>query len=138
MQLEYLDLYLIHWPVTGIPGPKVTPSLEETWAAMEELVREGLVRSIGVSNFSIKKIRQLLKVATIRPAVVQVRGLVQVSTYVIAVCLTVIVNVNLVSKPPFISTQIHCSRLRSTRTGEMSGSANGVSSMVCTSLRFLL
>lgn len=72
LRLDYLDLYLIHWPVTGIPGPELAPSLEETWAAMEQLVRDGLVKAIGVSNFSVAKLRRLLKCATIKPAVVQV------------------------------------------------------------------
>jgi len=54
-------------------GPEVVPPFNETWAAMESLVDRGLVRSIGVSNFSPEKIQTLLKTARIRPAVNQVR-----------------------------------------------------------------
>eukprot|EP00877_Chromochloris_zofingiensis_P006838 jgi/Chrzof1/2407/Cz11g14080.t1 len=74
LQLQYLDLYLVHWPVTGRPGPEVSPPLAETWSAVADLVREGLVRAIGVSNFSIKKLKELMTHATIKPAVVQVEG----------------------------------------------------------------
>eukprot|EP00891_Asterochloris_glomerata_P005337 jgi/Astpho2/5337/Aster-05888 len=71
LQLEYLDLYLIHWPVTA--GDKMMdPPIQDTWEAMEKLVDEGLVKSIGVSNFSCKKLGDLLKVARIKPAVDQV------------------------------------------------------------------
>ncbi|DBA83612.1 TPA: hypothetical protein ACH3X1_006179 [Trebouxia sp. C0004] len=72
LQLEYLDLYLIHWPNSEEAGPEVVPPFNETWAAMESLVDRGLVRSIGVSNFSPEKIQTLLKTARIRPAVNQV------------------------------------------------------------------
>lgn len=72
LRLTYLDLYLIHWPVTGIPGPALTPSLRDTWDAMEGLVREGLVRAIGMSNFSARKMEEVMQHATIQPAVCQV------------------------------------------------------------------
>ena len=76
LQLDYLDLYLIHWPVTsdGPPGPELNPPLQETWQAMERLVDQGLARQIGVSNFSIKKVKDLLSYARIKPAVNQVEG----------------------------------------------------------------
>lgn len=48
-QASYLDLYLIHWPVTGSVGPEVHPSLADTWRAMEELVAKGLVRLCGAA-----------------------------------------------------------------------------------------
>ncbi|KAL4443567.1 hypothetical protein ABPG75_011304 [Micractinium tetrahymenae] len=72
LRLDYLDLYMIHWPVTGNIGPEVKPSIQETWQAMEGLVREGLVRSIGVSNFGVKKLADILSYAAIPPAVCQV------------------------------------------------------------------
>jgi len=72
LKLEYLDLYLIHWPVTGNTGDEVKPSLEETWRAMESLVKEGLVRSIGTSNFSAKKLQEIVGYAEIQPSVCQV------------------------------------------------------------------
>ena len=74
LKLDYLDLFLIHWPVTGRPGKQADPPLSETWAAMERLVDEGLVRSIGVSNFSAKKLEGLLAECTIRPAVNQIEA----------------------------------------------------------------
>ncbi|KDD76806.1 aldo-keto reductase, partial [Helicosporidium sp. ATCC 50920] len=74
LQLDYLDLYMVHWPVTGIAGPEIRPSLEETWSAMEALVSEGLVRSLGVSNFGRRKLERLLACARIPPAVLQVEA----------------------------------------------------------------
>ncbi|XP_061344071.1 NAD(P)H-dependent 6'-deoxychalcone synthase-like [Gastrolobium bilobum] len=81
LQLEYLDLFLIHWPITTKPG-KVTYPIEVSeilefdmkgvWASMEECQRLGLTKAIGVSNFSIKKLEKLLPLATIPPAVNQV------------------------------------------------------------------
>jgi len=72
LQLEYLDNYLIHWPQTFNEGPEVQPPIQETWQAMEKLVDEGLVRSIGLSNFSVKKVAAVLAYARIKPAIVQV------------------------------------------------------------------
>ncbi|PSC70237.1 low CO2-induced aldose reductase isoform B [Micractinium conductrix] len=72
--LDHLDLYLMHWPVTGRPGPAVDPPLSDTWRAMEGLVRSGLARSIGVSNFSVKKLEGVLAGAQIPPAVNQVEA----------------------------------------------------------------
>ncbi|XP_054819367.1 NAD(P)H-dependent 6'-deoxychalcone synthase-like [Prosopis cineraria] len=81
LQLEYLDLFLIHWPVSAKPG-KVTYPIEQSelvpfdmkgvWAAMEECQKLGLTKAIGVSNFSCKKLQNLLSFATIPPAVNQV------------------------------------------------------------------
>ncbi len=72
LQLAYLDLYLIHWPCTNNEHEILTPSIQETWLAMEALVSKGLVRSIGVSNFSGKRLRAMKAYATIFPAVNQV------------------------------------------------------------------
>jgi len=47
-------------------------TIEETWKAMEELVRKGKVRSIGVSNYNVTRLEQILKIAEIPPAVLQV------------------------------------------------------------------
>lgn len=63
LQLDYIDLYLMHWPNADIPS---------TWKAMEKLVDTGKVRAIGVSNFSVKKLQDLLKYAKVLPAVNQV------------------------------------------------------------------
>lgn len=62
--LEYLDLYLIHWPVPEL--------LRDTWRAMEQLLGEGRVRSIGVCNFLEPHLEELLSFATTPPAVDQV------------------------------------------------------------------
>ena len=60
-------------PTSVKAGPKVDPPFEETWAALEKCVEEGLIRSIGVSNFSPEKIESsILPMAKIRPAVNQV------------------------------------------------------------------
>ncbi|KAF5022674.1 hypothetical protein F66182_5222 [Fusarium sp. NRRL 66182] len=69
LAIEYLDLYLIHWPVAFVPGTKELDdtSIVDTWLAMEELVRAGLTRHIGISNFAPKDIKKILDVATIRP-----------------------------------------------------------------------
>ena len=82
LKLTYLDLYLIHWPEAwdpseeGIPDkPKIdtTVTLKDTWQAMEALVEEGLVKSIGVSNFSLAQVESLIaEGAKIKPAVNQI------------------------------------------------------------------
>ena len=81
LQLEYLDLYLIHWPIAFTPGKGESPfdkqdlmpmDFKSVWAAMEECQRLGLTKSIGVSNFSCKKLENLLSFATIPPSVNQV------------------------------------------------------------------
>ena len=70
--LDYLDLYLIHWPLAWKRGTigaiDVFASLEATWRAMETLVDEGLVKSIGVSNFGKTLLRQLFGFCRIRPS----------------------------------------------------------------------
>ncbi|XP_041123900.1 aldo-keto reductase family 1 member B1 isoform X2 [Polyodon spathula] len=84
LQLDYVDLYLIHFPVAlqriddeffpmkdGKVLTKDTDYLD-TWKAMESLVSKGLVKSIGVSNFNILQLERLLSVARIPPAVNQV------------------------------------------------------------------
>ncbi|GAA4108297.1 aldo/keto reductase [Aquimarina addita] len=63
LQLEYLDLYLIHWPVQGI--------YKETWSALEKLYKEKRVRAIGVSNFMQHHLEDLMKTASIVPMVNQ-------------------------------------------------------------------
>ncbi|OME69275.1 glyoxal reductase [Paenibacillus odorifer] len=62
--LEYLDLYLIHWPVKG--------KYKETWRALETLYKEGRVKAIGVSNFQIHHLEEVMKDAEIKPMVNQV------------------------------------------------------------------
>ncbi|MFU1796410.1 aldo/keto reductase [Paenibacillus azoreducens] len=62
--LEYLDLYLIHWPVEG--------KYKEAWRALETLYKEGRVKAIGVSNFQIHHLENLMKDAEIKPVINQV------------------------------------------------------------------
>jgi len=66
LDTSYLDLYLIHWPNPSVP-------LKETFKALEELVSEGKVRSVGVSNFDVSLLRDALEVAGIPVTVDQVR-----------------------------------------------------------------
>jgi D-xylose reductase len=93
LQLDYLDLYLVHFPIAlkyvpfvdryppgwffdpGATHPKMEPvpvSICETWAAVEELQRAGLARNIGVCNFNCALLRDLLSYASIPPSVLQV------------------------------------------------------------------
>ena len=65
--LEYLDLYLIHWP-----APKRGLLYVDSWKAMEKLKNDGLVRSIGVCNFHTHHIDEILKVAEHKPVLNQV------------------------------------------------------------------
>ncbi|KAB5584343.1 hypothetical protein PHYPO_G00106350 [Pangasianodon hypophthalmus] len=86
LKLEYLDLYLIHWPYGFQRGDIAFPRQEDgtllyddidykvTWAAMEKLVEKGLVRAIGLSNFNSRQINDILSVANIKPTVLQVEG----------------------------------------------------------------
>lgn len=62
--LEYLDLYLVHWPVKG--------KYVDTWKALEKLYQDGKVRAIGVSNFQIHHLQDILEVAEVKPMVNQV------------------------------------------------------------------
>ncbi|OEL26876.1 Non-functional NADPH-dependent codeinone reductase 2 [Dichanthelium oligosanthes] len=71
--LDYLDLFLVHWPVAADENKKLVPfDMEGVWRAMEECHRLGLARSIGVSNFSSAKMSRLLSFAAVPPAVNQV------------------------------------------------------------------
>ncbi|CAG9810428.1 unnamed protein product [Chironomus riparius] len=85
LQLDYVDLYLIHWPMSyKEDGDKLFPldangefidggaDFVDTWKAMEELVDSGLVRSIGVSNFNARMIDRVLKNSRITPVTNQV------------------------------------------------------------------
>jgi alcohol dehydrogenase (NADP+) len=83
LSLAYLDLYLIHWPIAVKPGARSPLSaadflsaaeapLQATWEGMEAAVHAGLARHIGVSNFSVKKLRELIGQCKIKPEVDQV------------------------------------------------------------------
>ena len=81
LQLDYLDLYLIHWPVPNYHPPKcdvntrnpnakpyIHDNYMNTWRQMESLVEKGLVKRIGTSNMTIPKLKLLLRDAKIKPA----------------------------------------------------------------------
>ncbi|KAJ7401461.1 hypothetical protein BTVI_95819 [Pitangus sulphuratus] len=70
--VEYLDLYLMHWPDADVPGKSNREVRAETWRAMEELYEKGLCKSIGVSNFLISHLEQLKEDCGITPHVNQV------------------------------------------------------------------
>ena len=72
LNTDYLDLYLIHWPLPD-PEYKDWKQLDkETWRAMEELYQAGKVRAIGLSNFLPHHIDNILEDCTVRPAVDQI------------------------------------------------------------------
>ncbi len=64
LHLDYIDLYLIHWPVKG--------KYIETWKALEKLYQEGKVKAIGVSNFQVHHLKDLVANSTEKPVVNQV------------------------------------------------------------------
>ena len=84
--VDYVDLYLIHWPVAFAAGEKWFPLTEEgvfrlsgvhfgeTWKAMEKLVKTGKTKAIGVSNFNVQKLKQLLDGSSVVPAVNQIEA----------------------------------------------------------------
>ena len=85
LQLDYLDLYLIHWPVVFKQGvilpekaedfrPLDEGPLVETWKAMEDCFLEGLCQHLGVSNFSQKKLAHLLDSGSVKPEVNQIEA----------------------------------------------------------------
>jgi D-xylose reductase len=95
LQLDYLDLYLVHFPIAlryvpieerypagwffdpSDPKPHMVPDrvpIADTWGAMERLVDEGLVKAIGVSNFGTSLIRDVLSYCRIKPSVLQVES----------------------------------------------------------------
>ncbi|XP_036216518.1 aldo-keto reductase family 1 member B1 isoform X1 [Bactrocera oleae] len=84
LRLDYLDLYLIHWPMGYKEGGALFPNDDlgkvqysdvdyvDTWKAMEKLVEAGLVKSIGISNFNKRQVERVLEVATIAPVTNQI------------------------------------------------------------------
>lgn len=87
LQLDYIDLYLIHTPFAFQPGDNPDPrdadgnviydtgvKLLDTWGAVEELAREGRCRAIGLSDVGLDKLKEVCEAATIKPAVVHVES----------------------------------------------------------------
>ena len=85
LQLDYLDLYLMHWPLAfkktvGLASPESEADfvsmtevpVEDTWQAMQECAKQGLVKNLGVSNFSVSKLQHLIDATNIIPAMNQV------------------------------------------------------------------
>ncbi|KAJ7756152.1 Aldo/keto reductase [Mycena metata] len=76
LNVSYIDLYLMHWPQASIDGktlgPEEHPTYIETWKETEKLVQTGRVKTLGVSNFSIKTLEHLLPHCEIIPATNQV------------------------------------------------------------------
>lgn len=87
LKLDYLDAYLIHTPYAFLPGEELDPrdengqviydaevSLIETWRALEELVDSGRCGSIGLSDITLDKLKEIVASARIKPAIVQVEA----------------------------------------------------------------
>src|SRR4051794_36851162 len=87
LQVDYADCYLIHTPFAFQPGDEQDPrdehgqviydsgvTLVETWQALERLVDDGQCKSIGLSDITLEKLREIVAVARIKPAVVQVES----------------------------------------------------------------
>ena len=87
LQLDYVDLYLIHTPFAFQPGDEQDPrdangnviydkgvTLQDTWRALEGLVDEGKCKAIGLSDVSLENVREIVEAARIKPAVVHVES----------------------------------------------------------------
>src|SRR3984885_2259779 len=87
LQIDYVDCYLIHTPFAFQPGDEQDPrdergqviydsgvTLAETWHALERLVDDGRCKSIGLSDVTLERLREIVAVARIKPAVVQVES----------------------------------------------------------------
>ncbi len=87
LQLDYLDLYLIHTPFAFQPGDEQDPRdtnghviydtgvmLTDTWGAVEELVDEGKCKAIGLSDIGLERVKEIFEAAAIKPAVVHVES----------------------------------------------------------------
>lgn len=71
--LDYLDLYLIHWPANTLQFGDAADSInQETWRALEKLYNEGMIRAIGLSNFMPHHLEAVLQKAEVMPAVDQI------------------------------------------------------------------
>ncbi len=87
LQLDYLDLYLIHTPFAFQPGDEQDPrdaggnviydsgvKMVDTWGAIEELVDEGKCKAIGLSDIGLERVKEIFEAATVKPAVVHVES----------------------------------------------------------------
>ena len=71
LNLPHIDMYLIHWPLNYLGGEVKVP-MHKLWASMESLVDKGLTKAIGVSNFNLQLLGDMLTYARIRPACNQI------------------------------------------------------------------
>ncbi len=87
LQIDYLDCYLIHTPFAFQPGDELDPrdehgqviydsgvTLTETWRALERLVDDGQCKSIGLTDITLERLREIVATARIKPAVIQVES----------------------------------------------------------------
>jgi diketogulonate reductase-like aldo/keto reductase len=87
LQLDYIDLYLIHTPFAFLPGDSQDPrdasgnviydqgvTLLDTWGALQELVIEGKCKAIGLSDIRLEKVQEIFAAASVKPAVVHVES----------------------------------------------------------------
>lgn len=70
--VEYIDLFLIHWPEVSSKCEDKWKTLADTWRAMESLYEEGLCRAIGVSNYGLKEFEHLLDECSVIPHINQI------------------------------------------------------------------
>lgn len=72
LQMEYVDLYLVHWPANSQQFSNAKELNAETWRAMEEIYTSGKAKAIGVSNFLVHHLKDLMETAAILPMVNQI------------------------------------------------------------------
>lgn len=86
LQLDYLDMYLMHWPMSYVEGGEIFPKdangkfrfhnihFTETWKAMEDVLKAGKVRGIGLSNFNSEQVQEIIDTCSVKPAILQVES----------------------------------------------------------------
>ncbi|KAF8303387.1 Aldo/keto reductase [Clavulina sp. PMI_390] len=75
LEIDYVDLWLMHWPVAFLKGSTEldnSVTVAETWIAMSNMLKTGKVKNVGVSNFTVSNLKQLIAATGIKPAVNQV------------------------------------------------------------------
>ncbi len=72
LQIDYLDLYLIHWPIAKASRDRWQEANNETWKAFEELYGKGKIKTLGVSNFQPHHLEPLMAFASVKPVVNQI------------------------------------------------------------------
>lgn len=95
LKLDYLDLYLVHWPANPAVEDNWAEVNHETWRAFEELYDAGRIRAIGLSNFSVPYLTELMTTARIKPMVNQIEfhpGYMQLETLQLSQELGIIVE----------------------------------------------